>query len=249
MIESLFPPGIEPFWALFLVAFSAVTSFTTAAAGIGGGTILVAVIAVIVPVSALIPVHGAVQVGSNAGRTAILLPHVDRSVLLPFLGGSLVGALVGGFTVVQLPEAILKIGLGLFILWTAWGPTLGLKGNLVIVGTGVVSSFLTMFFGATASFIAAMLKTLKLGRMEHVATQGACMVAQHVIKVIVFGFLGFEFTPYLGLILAMIASGFIGTLIGKHVLLKSNDTRFHRILSVVLTLLALRLLYDGLMKL
>ena len=47
MIESLMPPGIEPFWALFLVAFSAVTSFTTAAAGIGGGTILVAVMAVI----------------------------------------------------------------------------------------------------------------------------------------------------------------------------------------------------------
>ena len=40
-----------------------------------------------------------------------------------------------------------------------------------------------------------------------------------------------------------------GTLIGKHVLLKSSDDRFHRILSIVLTLLALRLLYDGLMKL
>ena len=45
--------------------------------------------------------------------------------------------------------------------------------------------------------------------------------------------------------LAMIASGFLGTVLGRHVLMRSADERFHKLLSVVLTLLALRLLWEG----
>ena len=62
-----------------------------------------------------------------------------------------------------------------------------------------------MFFGATGTFISAMVKTLRLGRLEHVATHSACMVAQHLIKVVAFGLLGFAYGPYLPLIVGMVA--------------------------------------------
>ena len=146
---------------------------------------------------------------------------------------------------VQLPPEILKIGLAAFVLWSAWGRPFTAAGRFAIALTGAFSSFLTMFFGATGTFISAMVKTLKLGRLEHVATHSACMVAQHLIKVAAFGLLGFAYGPYLPLIVAMVASGFLGTVVGKRVLVRMQDRNFHRILSVVLTLLALRLLYDG----
>ncbi|MEM8689778.1 MAG: sulfite exporter TauE/SafE family protein, partial [Pseudomonadota bacterium] len=66
MFEALLPPAIEPVWAALLIAVSAVTSFVTASLGLGGGVILLAVMALIVPGPAIIPVHGAVQIGSNA---------------------------------------------------------------------------------------------------------------------------------------------------------------------------------------
>ena len=71
------------------------------------------------------------------------------------------------------------------------------------------------------------------------------MVAQHIVKVFAFGLLGFDYGPYAGLVIAMVLSGFLGTVIGKHVLLKMNDQTFHRVLAVILSLLALRLLYKG----
>ncbi len=246
MLEAFLPPAIEPFWAFALIALSAVTSFVTAALGLGGGIILLAVMALIVPGHAIIPVHGAVQIGSNAGRTAIMISHVQWSLFAPFLAGSVVGAALGGLTVVQVPTGVLKLTLAAFILWTAWGPPLGLKGRMISLATGTVSSFLTMFVGATGTFISAMVKTYKFGRMEHVATHSVCMVAQHVVKVLVFGLLGFHFAPYAGLIIAMIASGFLGTMIGKRILLKSDDVKFHRVLSVILSVLAAKLIYDGL---
>lgn len=245
MLEFFVPPEISLTASLSLVLVSAATSFLTAAAGIGGGIVLISIMAVLVPATVIIPIHGAVQIGSNLGRTAIMLPHVERSILLPFLFGTILGATLGGLTAVQLPPGILKIGLAFFILWTVWGRSIGASGKLATIGTGMVSSFLTMFFGATGTFVSAMVKTLKLGRMEHVATHSACMVAQHVVKVVVFGLLGFSFAPYLGLICAMVASGFIGTLLGKRFLLKTSDNKFHQVLSLLLSLLAVRLMYEG----
>ena len=245
MIESLLPADITLSTSLILILVSAATSFLTAAAGIGGGIVLLAVMAVLVPAPAIIPVHGAVQIGSNTGRTAIMLPHVEWSILIPFVAGAVLGAGLGGLTAVQLSPGVLKTGLACFILWSVWGKISFSPGRALTIGTGIVSSFLTMFFGATGMFVSAMVKTLKLGRLEHVATHSACMVIQHVIKVMVFGLLGFGYGPYAGLIAAMVLSGFAGTLIGKRFLVKMDDKLFHKVLSLILNLLALRLLYEG----
>ena len=54
--------------ALFygLVLLSAATSLLTAVAGAGGGAVLIGVMALVLPGSAVIPVHGLVQMGSFA---------------------------------------------------------------------------------------------------------------------------------------------------------------------------------------
>ncbi|WP_227010338.1 sulfite exporter TauE/SafE family protein [Pelagibius marinus] len=245
MIEWLVPADVGLTASAALIALSAATSFLTAAAGIGGGIVLIAVMAVLMPAHALIPIHGVVQIGSNAGRAAIMIRGVEWKILAPFCLGSLIGAAVGGLTAVQLPPAILNIGLACFILYAVWGPVVTTPGRFKVIVTGVFSSFLTMFFGATGSFVSAMVKSLRLGRLEHVATHSTCMVAQHAIKVFAFGLLGFNYGPYAGLVIAMVLSGFLGTVIGKHVLVKMNDQTFHRVLAVLLSILALRLLYEG----
>lgn len=245
-LEAWLPDGLGLLPGLALIALSAATSFLTAAVGIGGGAVMLAVMAVLIPIHALIPVHGIVQIGSNAGRTLIMLKHVERRILLPFAVGSAFGAGLGGLVAVQLPAEILEIALAAFILWSTFGPLPGALGGLAVSGAGAFSSFLTMFFGATGSFVAGMLKSLRLGRLEHVASHAACMTLQHALKVATFGLLGFAYGPWLPLIGAMIGSGFVGTLLGRRLLLRSRDERFHQVLSFVLTLLALRLLWSGL---
>ncbi len=65
------PEGLSQaaFWAIMVASF--VGSFITAAFGIGGGALLLAIMATLMPPAALIPVHGVVQAGSNAGRVAM----------------------------------------------------------------------------------------------------------------------------------------------------------------------------------
>ena len=248
LLDQLLPPEIGWPVALALMAASFCTSALTAAFGIGGGAVLLAVLANLLPPSALIPVHGVVQLGSNTGRALMLLPHVARELVLPFLIGSVLGIAVGAMVVVELPPAAIQIGVGAFILWSvvATPPAIFRRSAGV---AGMSSSFLTMFFGATGPFVAAYVKTQKLGRMVYVATHAACMTAQHLLKVIAFGLLGFAFGEYLGLIAGMVAFGFLGTLAGGRVLMRIDERRFGLALNAILVILAARLIWEGVMEL
>ncbi|MEO0999117.1 MAG: TSUP family transporter [Pseudomonadota bacterium] len=244
-MEVLFTPGgLIPAIALLLVAVAAVTSFITAAFGLGGGVALLAVMASVMPPAALIPVHGVVQAGSNAGRAWLLRGAVRWGALTPFLLGAALGAAAGGLVAVDLPPAAVELGVGLFILWSvAFRP----PGWLARAGgvAGAASSFLTMFFGATGPFVAAWVRTLHLGREAHSATHAAAMVAQHGLKLLAFGILGFAFGPWLPLTAAMLLSGFAGTWAGRRLLMRLTDRVFDRVLAVILVLLALRLVWRG----
>ena len=240
------PEGLALWTAFMLIGASAFTSFLSAALGLGGGVALLAIMGSVMPVTTMIPVHGIVQVGSNAGRTLIMLRHIQTSMLLPFFLGSLIGGMIGASVVLRLPSTLLQVGLGIFILWSVWGrPPVWRSSRLAIALIGLMSTFLTMFFGATGVFVAAVIKTMKLDRLTHIATHAACMSLQHGIKVLAFGLLGFAYGDYLPLIVMMITSGLIGTFVGRNVLIRTPDERFHVILNGLLTVLALRLLWQG----
>ena len=81
--------------------------------------------------------------------------------------------------------------------------------------------------------------------MSHVATHATLMTIQHLLKTIAFGFLGFAFSNWAGFIALMIIFGFLGTVVGRRVLVRIDEKRFKMALKVILTVLALRLIYAG----
>lgn len=244
LLETVLPPDMDLWVGVALMGVSFLGSFITAAFGIGGGVIVLAVLASLLPPAALIPVHGVVQVGSNAGRTLIMRDHIDRATLGVFVIGTTGGVVLGGLVAVELPPAIVQIAVGAFILWTIFFKPPGFLRRSAWLAGGF-SSFLTMFFGATGPFVAAYIRTLGFDRMRHTATHAACMTVQHGLKIVAFGLLGFAFGPYVVLIAGMIAFGFVGTIVGRQVLAKINERIFKTALQTILVVLALRLIWAG----
>ncbi len=244
MIVEWLPDGLSlgAFWAVLAGSF--VASFITAAFGIGGGALLLALMASLVPPAALIPVHGVVQLGSNAGRMVLMLRAVYWPALPLFAVGSVIGAGLGGAVVVELPPQFVQIGIGLFVIYAVWARPPAWLGRWPGI-TGAVSSFLTMFFGATGLFVASFTKSLTLPRHGHVATHAALMTVQHCLKVVVFGLLGFAYGAWLWVIVAMIAVGVIGTLAGGLILNRLSDRHFRGALDALLVLISLRLIWNG----
>ena len=116
-----------------------------------------------------------------------------------------------------------------------------------LVFVGIVSSFLTILVGGAGSFAAAVVNSIKLEKLNHIATLAFMLFIQHFIKILVFGFLGFAFAPYISLIALMILSGFTGTLIGRIVVVRLNEDIFRRILDLFLIFLAVKLILGSIL--
>lgn len=244
-MDLILPQGMTPpvLWLLLAVSFA--SSFITVAFGIGGGGVLLAAMATLVPPAALIPTHGVIQIGSNLGRVLLTFRHIFWTAIPAFAFGSVIGAAIGGSVAVNLPSEWVQIGVGGFVIWSVLGrPPRGVRDWPLTIG--VISSFLTMFFGASGLFVATFTKAQHLPRHAHVATHAALMTVQHAIKTLAFGLLGFAFADWLGFLALMIASGFAGTVAGRMLLNRIDDRRFKLALDVILVLLSLRLIYAGL---
>ena len=238
------PLEISEFTIYFLIIASMVTSFISSAFGIGGGAILIGLLALKLPPFALLPIHGIVQIGSNFGRSLIFLKDIKRDVLIPFSIGTILGSLLGGTFFIQIEPWLLQLIVAIFILWSVFGKIPAIGATHVVFG-GMFSGFFTMFFGASGTLVAGMVKTMKLVPVKHTATHSALMTIQHLIKVIIFGFVGFAYAEYFLLIILMIVSGFIGTLIGKKFLIKFGKKYFKLVLNTILTLIAFNLIWNA----
>ena len=233
---------------VLLLTFAATgTSFITASMGIGGGVLLLAILATTLPPAALIPVHGLVQLGSNGNRAIMTRKHIDWSMVKSFTAGAVVGAFAASFVVIQLPLYLIQLCVALFILFLVWGPKprrhqVSEKGQ---VAYGAATTFLSMFVGATGPLVAGVVHRQNYDKHSITATFATCMSFQHLLKMVVFSLVGFAFWQWLPLIILMILGGMFGTWLGLKMLNKIPAGHFKVIFKTVITLLALRLLWQA----
>jgi uncharacterized protein len=247
LLSIFVPPELSPWSALLLVGLAFLTSAASGALGLGGGQMMLAVLAWLLPPILVIPVHGVVQIGSNAGRAYLMRRDIARGLILPFALGALVGTALGAQLVIAVPTDLLRMLLGSFILYSVWTPRFrpGAIPDRAFVWVGAGTSLLSMFVGGTGPLVASFLIPEKLKRHGVVATQAACMTVQHSLKVAAFTALGFSFLPWLPLLLSMIGLGFLGTMAGKHLLDHLPERGFAFALRALISGLALLLLWEG----
>ena len=248
-LNSLSP--LEGGVALLLIGLSTLTSMLSASMGVGGGTLLIMTMAQVMPGVALVPVHGMVQLGSNAGRTLMTWRHLNWPILGAFVPGVIAGAGLASLLLVRLPAGVLELSIAGFVLFTLWGPGLP-KRSLGSAGTalaGAVTTFLSSFVGASGPLVAAFIKQHGGARQTTVATFAACMTLQHLTKAFVFGMAGFIFHDWLALMAMMIAAGVVGTWLGLRLLGRLTEHRFDGLFRWCMTLLALRLIWLGVQRL
>ncbi len=217
------------------------TSLISAIFGIGGGIILLVFFASFLPPLAIIPVHAVVQLASNGGRVFLLRKEIHWPIISTFILGCAFGAILGGMIVLQIPHELIKLLMGIFILWSIYGYLPKFNNKQIFFGS-IISCSLSVIVGATGAFIAAIVNTFKLPKLNHIATVAFVMMTKHILKIGVFIVLGFSFSPYINLMIVMVLSGFLGTIIGKKIMYQINESFFRKLLNLVLSILALRII-------
>jgi uncharacterized protein len=236
-----------------VVGFAALaTSILSAVAGLGGGIILLAVIAQFFAPTVAIPIQGAMQFVSNGSRAAILRreiswPAVGWSSLLIF-PASLLGVIVA----TSIPDAATRLLLGVFVLVVGWKPSL-LKWrggrqlpDRAMIGVGAASGFLNSTVGASGPVTSPFFKAVTSTHIAFVATAAASQVVAHTSKIVAFTIDGFSLADHLDVIAVGCVGVTLGSVIGTRLLGKISDDRLAQVFKLVLTALALRLIIQAL---
>jgi uncharacterized membrane protein YfcA len=224
-----------------LGVFSTLTSLLTAVAGLGGGMLLLALMAQLLAPAILIPLHGIAQFFSNANRGVIHRDKLDWTYLKPFVAGSVVGAFAFVPLVVFVDATIGAIAVGLFILLVTWFPQWLNVSRLPPLLSGGLTSGLGVLFGATGPLAMSAHPKANWSKEQIVGNHGAAMAFQHGVKVIAYLVAGVQLTQYFWHIVVLFLGAWLGTFAGTHLLSKINDDRFKVMLKWVLTVLGLRL--------
>lgn len=232
-------------WAI--IACSFISSVISSIFGIGGGFIMLALIANILPIADVVPMHAALMLGLSLGRSWYFRQHTQWAIVVPFIIGCLIGAPIGAGIYVQLPGAVIGIALGGIMLTSVWLPPVKWRFNIrhPFFFVGIAHSMLSTLFSFGGLFQPLMLRT-RLGKMQIIATLSVALLIMNLIKLASYTVAGFDFSPYLAVIALAIATGIPGAALGRRLVHRVPDENFRMIFRLIITLLALRLCYRAL---
>ncbi len=214
--------------------------------GMGGGVILVAVMAAWMEPFAVVPLHGVIQLVSNSSRSLVLLRNVAWWVVALYAPPLLLGVAVGTtfYRGAGMPWFRPLIGAFVlaFLLWDRFKPARLQLPRWLFVPAGFIGGVVAVLVGASGPYLAAFFLRDDLERRQVVATKAAVQTIGHLAKIPAFLAIGFDYAGHWrGLVpLAVCAAG--GTFVGTRVLGKLHEGLFRKVFRLALAILAVRLI-------
>jgi uncharacterized membrane protein YfcA len=235
---------------LILIVTVLFTSAVSGTLGMGGGIILLAVMASTLDPALVVPVHGIIQLVSNVTRTLALLRGVAWRVFFLWVPGLFLGAALGVqlYSGAGMPWFRPLIGAFViaFLLWDRFKPKRLAIPPWAFLPGGFVGGVLTIVLGATGPYLATFFLRDDLERQQVVATKSACQTIGHLVKIPAFLYVGFSYAEHLKLIAPLLACAVAGTFIGTSFLRRMNEGAFRVAFRLVLLALAVRLILEAL---
>ena len=249
---------------VILIVAAFITSSISAVLGMGGGIILLGIMALILPEGYIVvALHGIVQLISNLTRSFVFRNHIRKDIVRPYLQGAILGLSLASLIIITLisffqvesAKAIkidfLKPLIGIFILWFLFGKQHSPKTDHPhFFSVGALSGLCTVFIGATGPLIAPFFLRGKLTKENIIANKAVCQAISHLGKIPLF-ILFFEFNYFseLGILVPLTIAVFVGTNVGKQVLQFIPEEIFRLLFRGALTIIAIKLIVDQLMLL
>ena len=245
---------------LIILAISAlITSSISAVLGMGGGIILLGIMAIIIPDGYMvIALHGMIQLFSNTTRTFIFRNHIKSYVIKDFGIGALIGAIISGLIIYiliqiydvdsasQIKVDFLKPIIGLFIIWYLFLKKPKKERKTVsFLRVGGISGISSVFVGATGPLIAPFFLNSDFKKENIIANKAAGQMITHLTKIPLFiFFFNVNYIKEYAVLIPLIISVYIGTNLGKKVLSFIPEKTFKILFKICLTIIAIRLIIE-----
>ena len=249
--------------SIVLIVAAFITSSISAVLGMGGGIILLGIMAILIPEGYMvIALHGVIQLVSNTTRTYVFRKHIRWNVIKEFFFGAIIGLCMSALIIFMiiyfleldsgkdLKVEFLKPLIGIFIIWYLFFKGSKKQHNIKsFFWVGGISGISSVFVGATGPLIAPFFLSYSLTKENIIANKAACQVISHLGKIPIFIYLfNVDYIGEFNVLLPLALAVFIGTNFGKKILSFIPEKTFRKLFRITLFIIAIRLLFDSLIK-
>ena len=182
-----------------LITAALFTSTLSAMIGMGGGIVLLGLMAILMPQGYLvIALHGMIQLIGNGTRAFIFKDAIKKNIISNYFYGSLIGLSLSGLIVFFLIQSFdvetaneisfdyLKPLIGTYILWFLYLRKKQSAKLFNYFSVGIIGGLTSIFIGAVGPLIAPFFLNDKLTKENIIANKAACQIITHLGKIPLF---------------------------------------------------------------
>ena len=234
---------------IFLIAsFGSVIIGTVA--GFGSSTVLLPIALFFIDFKTAIILVAILHISGNISKVTIFKQGLNWRILAIFGIPSILLALLGANLIDIIPQDIMKLILGIFLI--AFSVTTFLKPSVKIpaskknlVAGGSLSGFLAGLIGTGGALRASFLTGLNLEKFTYIATAASIALVTDATRIPVYISQGFLPEQYYWYIPILIVIAISGSYIGKKIVTRIDNTLFRKIVSIGIILASIKFVVDG----
>ncbi|MGD9952651.1 MAG: sulfite exporter TauE/SafE family protein [Burkholderiales bacterium] len=236
-LASLASPPALAFCAAVVFAGYALRGAT----GFGAGVVSIPLLALVLPITVVIPVVTTMGIAASLGQTLQEIRHVDWRALRALALPSAAGLALGMWLFATLDQRLLLRAFAAFIIvYGLWGllprrPLLGLPAGALALGAGGAGGLVATLFGGMAGpFYAIYLRALRLDKRRFRASISAVLFALGAVRLGGYGSLGFFDRRALAVLALLAPLMVVGMVAGDRWHARLDQAMFERVVATLL---------------
>ena len=220
-------------------------------AGFGSSTIFLPLALMFVDFQTAIILVAIFHLFGNLSRIIFFRQGFDKRIILQFGVPSVLLSLLGAFLIGVLPQPVLKLILGIFLVVTSVSflakPGLKFPANTrTFIAGGSVTGFITALVGTGGALRATLLQGFNIEKVRYIATTATIALATDATRIPVYisqGFLTEQYFLYLPILFAIALAG---SFIGRKIVRRIDQEKFRKMVLVAIILVSVKFIIDGL---
>ncbi|GJM04746.1 MAG: membrane protein [marine bacterium B5-7] len=224
--------------------------FSTVAAG-GAATLLIPVISFLIGAQMVAPIISIAALIANPSRAVIFRKNIDWQVIRFLLPGSIIGAVIGSWSLSQSNTQFIQVLLGLFLITYALQDKfskaeLNIKMKLIwFFPLGVIISFLSGLIGATGPVHNPFMLSYGLEKEYLVGTKAINSLVMQFTKLASYGAFGALSVQIASFGVALGLGAIAGVILAREQLNKMDAQRFRRYTLILMFFSGIAMFYQA----
>jgi uncharacterized membrane protein YfcA len=220
-------------------------------AGFGSSTIFLPLALLFVEFKTAIILVAIFHLFGNLGRITFFRQGFDKRIILQFGVPSVLLSLLGAFLIGVLPQPLLKLILGIFLIVTSASflakPGLKFPANTgMFIAGGSITGFITALVGTGGALRATLLQGFNIEKVRYIATAATIALATDVTRIPIYisqGFLTERYYLYLPILFGIALAG---SFIGRRIVGRINQEVFRKMVLGAIILVSIKFVVDAL---